>query len=219
MAWNGSGGKINDDKELTKPVEKPVEVKPVEGKEPGKRHLDAQGRLLITDEGLDLLTHFEGFHDKAYVDPVGVITIGWGTIKYPDGRKVKIGETCTREQAREWMFVDIWDDGAKYVRLFTVDAVENALTDRQFSALTSLTFNRGAGRFRDFISPYLNKGDMGGTLLAIKSLNWAIKDGQKTYLLGLDRRRWAEAYMFQGRDWREFDTVAKFQAFKNRGYK
>lgn len=212
-----------DDIKLPKDFEpKPapvVPIKPVPPKEPGKRHLDSQGRLLITDEGLDLITHFEGFHDKAYIDPVGVVTIGWGTIKYPDGRKVKMGETCTREQAREWMFVDIWDDGAKYVRAFTNDAIENALTDRQFSALASLVFNRGAGRYRDYIAPHINKGDMRATVLAIKSLNWAVKDGNKTYLLGLDRRRWAEARMFEGRDWREFDTVQKFTEFKNRGYK
>lgn len=215
MTWNGKNGRISEDA----PIKQPPQPEPSKPGEKGKRHLDAQGRLLITDEGLDLLTHFEGFHDKAYVDPVGIVTIGWGTIKYPNGQKVKMGDTCTREQAREWMFVDIWDDGAKYVRSFTVDAVENALTDRQFSALTSLTFNRGAGRFRDFISPHLNKGDMGGTVKAILSLNWAISNGARKYLLGLDRRRWAEAYMFQGKDWRAFDNIAKFQAFKNKGYR
>lgn len=194
---------------------KPVEKPPQEG----KRYLDKNGKLLVTQDGLELITHFEGYYPKAYVDPVGVVTIGWGTIKYPDGRKVKMGDTVTEDQARELLMHDIWDDGAKYVRSFLNDSVEAELTDAQFSALVSLTFNRGAGRFRDFIAVHLNKRDFTNTILAIKSLNWAIENGQRKYLLGLDRRRWAEARMFEGKNWREFDSIAKFQEFKKKGYR
>lgn len=185
----------------------------------GKRYLDKNGKLLITQDGLDMVTHFEGYYPKAYKDPVGIFTIGWGTIKYPDGSKVKMGDTVTEERARELLMHDIWDDGAKYVRAFTDDSVEKELTDAQFSALVSLTFNRGAGRYRDFIAVHLNRRDFTNTLQAIKELNWAISGGKRKYLLGLDRRRWAEARMFEGKDWREFDTIAKFQVFKNNGYR
>lgn len=184
-----------------------------------EKYLDSQGRLLINKDGMELVKHFESLFLDAYVDPVGVVTIGWGTIIYPSGKKVKIGDKCTREQAEEWLMLDLWGDGAKYVRAFTEDSIERELNDNQFSALVSLTYNRGAGRYRDFIAPHLNKRDFMNTQTAIISLNWSIKNDRRAYLLGLDRRRWAELRLFQGRDWREFDTVSKFTAFKNRGYK
>jgi GH24 family phage-related lysozyme (muramidase) len=43
----------------------------------------------ISSNCLDLIKKFEGLELDAYLDPVGVPTIGYGTIRYPDGRKVK----------------------------------------------------------------------------------------------------------------------------------
>lgn len=215
------GGSMNGDKKYdNRPEESPQSPQPEAPKQSGgKRYLDKQGRLLINEAGMQLVKAFEGYYPKAYVDPVGVITIGWGTIMYPNGKKVQKGDSCTEAEATEWLMHDLWDDGAKYVRSFTDDSVEAELNENQFSALVSLTYNRGGGRFRDFIAPHLNKRDFTQTLTAIKSLNWAISNGERKYLLGLDRRRWAEAYLFMGRDWRAFDTIAEFTAFKARGYK
>ena len=48
--------------------------------------------------GINIIKDFEGYMSKAYDDGVGVMTIGWGTTLYPDGTKVKEGDTCTKEQ-------------------------------------------------------------------------------------------------------------------------
>lgn len=186
---------------------------------PSVRHLDKSGKLLITQDGLELVKHFEGCHLKAYIDPVGVPTIAFGRIVYPDGRKVRMGDSCTQEQADEWLREDLWLEGAKYVRAFLNDEVESELNDAQLSALVSLTYNRGAGRFRDFVAVHLNRRDFTRGLQAMTELNWAIEDNKRRYLLGLDRRRWAERRLWEGRDWREFDTVSKFQSFKEKGYR
>jgi lysozyme len=225
--WNKLWG-IEEKQQKPKPV--PVEVpvtpkpsepgkpepKPVEPSEPsGKRYLDKNGKLITNQEGLELTKHFEGLFLKAYLDPVGVPTIAYGRIVYPNGKKVRMGDTCTEAEADAWLLEDMYGEGAKYVRAFLNDAVEGTLNDNEMSALTGFTFNRGAGRFRDIVAPHLNRGDKKAAVTALLSVNYA----GGGYLLGLDRRRWAEKMLFEGKDWRAFDTVAKFQKFKNAGYR
>ncbi|RZG35460.1 lysozyme, partial [Acinetobacter baumannii] len=60
-----------------------------------------------SDVGIDLITSFEGTRFKAYDDGVGVWTIGTGTTVYPNGVKVKQGDTCTPEQAKTYFKHDL----------------------------------------------------------------------------------------------------------------
>ena len=48
---------------------------------------------------INLVKTFESFFSKAYRCPAGVTTIGYGTIKYSNGKNVQLGETITKEQA------------------------------------------------------------------------------------------------------------------------
>lgn len=158
-------------------------------------------QLIINKAGFELVKHFEGCSLKAYLDSVKVPTIGWGRIVYPDGRKVKMGDTCTQQQADFWLFEDLEKEGARYVRSY----VKTPLNENQFSALTSFTYNRGAGRLRELVKIH---SDLAKGMLAY---NWAGADHK--YLEGLDRRRHAEVELFLGRDWRKLDSVAKFRKF------
>lgn len=176
---------------------------------------DSSGKFLINGEGLALVKHFEGCYLKAYLDSVKVPTIGWGTIVYPSGKKVKLGDTCTQAEADSWLLLQLYTEAAKYVRAYLTN--EDALSENAFSALVSFTYNRGAGRFRDYIAGHINNGDAPGAFAALREVNWAGTDHK--YLLGLDRRRWAEFYLATGKDWRAFDSVEKFKSFKARGYR
>lgn len=180
-------------------------------------YLDKNGKLLVNREGLLLIQHFEGCYLKAYRDSVGVPTIAWGRIVYPDGRKVQVGDTCTQAQADAWLLEDIYLEGAKYVRAYLDDSVETELNSNQFSSLAGFTYNRGAGRFRDYVASFINNRKFPQAMDSLVKINFA--GPNREYLLGLDRRRWAEKYLFEGHDWRAFDTVAKFKAFKANGYK
>ena len=55
----------------------------------------APGGKTTSDIGVDLISGFEGTRFTAYDDGVGVWTIGTGTTVYPNGVKVKQGDTCT----------------------------------------------------------------------------------------------------------------------------
>ncbi len=61
----------------------------------------------ISNKGIDLIKSFEGYYANAYLCPANVPTIGWGTIRYPNGQKVKMGDKCTIEQATTYLINDL----------------------------------------------------------------------------------------------------------------
>ena len=94
--------------------------------------------MKISEEGKDLIKLFEGVRLKAYKCSAGVPTIGFGNTYYPNGDKVKMGDTITLEQAR-----DLFDDLiVRYERIVNsklkVDVKQN-----EFDSLVSHTYNTG----------------------------------------------------------------------------
>lgn len=87
----------------------------------------------------EIIKEHEGLRLKAYPDPGsgGVpFTIGWGHTK-----GVKKGDTCTKEQAEQWLTEDMAEAYA------VVDkAVKVPLSEKQRDALCSFVFNVGPGR-------------------------------------------------------------------------
>lgn len=218
MGWTSKPEQLEGTPGTEKPVVKPAE--PAEPLKPAPKseetYSDNAGKFLINGVGLALCKHFEGFEPIARDDGFGTSTIAYGRIVYPDGRKVRDGERCTETEASVWLLHDLYAEGAKYVRSFLRDDIENALNENEFSALVDFTFNRGAGRFRDYVAPFLNKGDKAG---AMASLLTVVSAGSQKYVLGLDRRRWAEKMLFEGKDPTPFYSIEWFKAFKARGYK
>ncbi|MDU2407105.1 MAG: lysozyme [Acinetobacter junii] len=96
----------------------------------------------ISENGYSIIRDFEGFRADAYLDTGGVWTIGYGTIKYPNGVKVKKGDTCTRGQAELWLAND-----SKWVDACLDKYVKSKLTQNQFDALASFVYNVGETAF------------------------------------------------------------------------
>lgn len=65
-----------------------------------KNMLGIPESMSVSNKGVDLICGIRGQAFFAYDDGVGVWTIGFGTIKYPNGVRVKKGDTCTLDQAR-----------------------------------------------------------------------------------------------------------------------
>ena len=140
--------------------------------------------MKIGERGLALIKEFEGVRLAAYLDSVGVPTIGYGHTK-----DVQMGDTCTPEQANEWLREDC-EDAENCVN----SAVSVPLTECEFDALVSFVFNLGCGNFRK--STLLRKlldSDYDGA--AIEFRKWDKAGGQ--VLAGLTRRRLAEARLFE----------------------
>lgn len=99
--------------------------------------------MKLSEKGYTFLGKEEGIRLRAYLDPVGVPTIGYGNTFYQDGTKVKMGDTVTpcKANALFHSIVKEFEDGVnKYV---TSDINQN-----QFDALVSIAYNIGLGAFK-----------------------------------------------------------------------
>lgn len=155
----------------------------------------------INEAGLDLIKHFESCLKPtgrgtfaAYADPAHgwkVPTIGWGTIAYPDGIKVKQGDEITQEQADALLAWEVNEKAEGVRELVTVP-----LTQDQFSALVSFSYNVGLGNLkRSTLLKKLNAGEYNGAAMEFPKWNQAA--GQ--VLAGLTRRRFSEQRLFLSR--------------------
>ena len=137
----------------------------------------------ININGLNLVKHFEGFYDTAYVCPAGVLTIGYGHTKH-----VTTGQCISQEKADELLITDMQHASDAVTRTISVP-----LNDNQFDALTSFVFNCGAGALASStLARLLNQGDY---QCVPAQLNRWVKAGGKT-LPGLVKRRNAEGQLW-----------------------
>jgi len=144
----------------------------------------------INKAGRDLIKRFEGCKLKAYKCPAGVWTIGWGQTFYPDGTKIKEGDVITQERADE-LFDIIINDFAR----MTDALVKSDVTENNFAALVSFTFNVGTGNLKK--STLLKKVNANPKDPSIKAefMKWI--RANNVVLKGLVRRREAEAKLYE----------------------
>lgn len=142
----------------------------------------------VSPQGVDLICGFEGLELKAYDDGAGVCTIGYGTTIYPHGKAVQYGDTCTIEQAKNYMQYDL----RRFEQAVTA-AVNVPLNQNQFDALVSLSYNIGIGAFKNStLLKLLNASDYNA---ASHQFDVWIKAGGKT-VQGLVNRRAVEKLLF-----------------------
>lgn len=144
-------------------------------------------QMQYTQSGENLTEQFEGVRLSAYLDSVGVPTIGYG---HTSG--VHMGMTCTQEQANEWLMQDVQVAVNAVNRLVTVQ-----LTQNEFNALVDFTFNLGVGNLES--STLLKDLNAGNFEAAANQFElWDKAGGQ--VLAGLFRRRIAEKTEFNTPD-------------------
>lgn len=131
----------------------------------------------ISQEGLNLIKEFEGLYCNAYKCPAGVWTIGYG---HTEG--VYEGQVITPVQAEEMLRNDmlIYED--------QVNQVIGRLTQNEFDALVSFTYNCGQGCLKTLVA------NRDHTQIADALLLYNKAGGR--VLEGLVRRRQAERELF-----------------------
>ncbi|MGL5904757.1 MAG: lysozyme [Cetobacterium sp.] len=141
--------------------------------------------MKISQKGIDLIKSFEGLELKAYQCSAKVWTIGFGSTK-----GVVPGMQITEKEAEEMLKKDLI-----YFERWVEKLIEVELTQNQFDALVSFTYNLGEGALKNStLRKFLN--DKRYDLVPAQFLRWN-KAGGKV-LNGLTRRREAEAKMFRG---------------------
>lgn len=122
---------------------------------------------------------FEGYSGVAYMDIAGVPTIGYGTTK-----NVKMGDTITREDA----MLRLQADAAEHTKGM-VKCIKVPITQGEFDAYSSFTYNVGVGAFcRSTLNKKLNSGDYEGACREL--LKWTYAGGKQ--YPGLVKRRQEE---------------------------
>lgn len=147
--------------------------------------------MFLSKRGFDFIRQWEGLRLKAYKDGGGVWTVGYGHTKgvYP-------GQVITQDIANTLLIEDVW-----YFEQGVNDLVKVHLTQNQFDALVSFSFNVGLDIDEDTkaeglgdstLLRKLNSKDYVGA--ADEFLKWN-KDNGKV-VAGLTNRRKAERELF-----------------------
>lgn len=151
--------------------------------------------LSTSDEGLAMLTNFEGIVLHRYLDQAGVMTVGVGHALTPSEKAAgAYVEGITRAEAKELLRADV-ARAERHVRL----NVRVPLEQHQFDVLVSFTFNEGGGALEhSTLLAELNAGRYESVPLELP--RWRKRRDPETKLLvedaGLLARRRAEALVW-----------------------
>ena len=157
--------------------------------------------MKASEIALGLIKRFEGLKLEAYkpLPSEKYYTIGWGHY----GADVKMGMSITQKQAEEFLKGDI----KPVERLLNGMGIN--YTQNQFDALVDFIYNLGEGNFK--------KSTMYKNIVARKSdveitdqmVKWVNAGGRP--LLGLKKRRVAEANMFLGKTAYRVDNLGNIK--------
>lgn len=142
----------------------------------------------ISSNGISLIKQFEGLELTAYVDAVGVLTVGYGWTQPVDGVPIRRGMKIDQPTAERLLKTGV----VQYEQAVN-QLVKVKITQGQFDALVSFAYNLGIRSLStSTLLKKLNVGDYPGA--ANEFLKWN-KAGDRT-LVGLTRRREAERRLF-----------------------
>lgn len=142
---------------------------------------------MINDAGMKIIKECEGCALQAYQDQGGKWTIGYGST-----HDVYSGLRITQEDAEDRLVGDL-----RSVELMVNGLVHVPLNSNQLSALLSLVYNIGVGRFAAS-SLLINLNNLNYTQAAKDILLWdkVTINGVKSESPGLARRRQSEMELF-----------------------
>lgn len=144
--------------------------------------------MKISAKGIQLIQHFEGCYLDAYLCPANVWTIGYGHTGMVDGKQIQAGMKITQAKATELLREDMAEFEKHVMRLIDVP-----LTQSQFDALVSFSFNVGAGALqKSTLRKLLNQGKYQEVPAQLGRWNKA----NNKVLAGLTRRRKAEGVLW-----------------------
>ena len=141
----------------------------------------------VTQRGVELIKHFESFSSVIYICPAGYRTIGYGHL-VREAEIDKFKKLISEDEALKILEADILSACRSVLRLINVP-----LTDGQFDALVSFTFNLGGGALQcSSLRTKINRFEYKDAANEFPKWVWA--NGKK--LGGLIRRRAFEASVY-----------------------
>lgn len=144
----------------------------------------------VSQKGIDLIKKYEGLKTKAYICPAGKVTIGYGTTLYPNAEPVKMGDSCTPEQADKYLKTDLERRAA---------AIGNIpFNQNQIDAVLSFVYNVGMSNWNNSTLRKLAKNDPNDKNIRTEFYKWnkVRKNGSLVVENGLTKRRKEEADLY-----------------------
>lgn len=150
----------------------------------------------IDQQAINFCTYWECGGDpnnpkwlKAYKDSGGLPTIGVGCIQYPNGQKVKLGDTITPKQKDEYFAFESRNKVNKVIVLTRDD-----INQFQFNAIFDICFNIGTKSLQtSTLLKVLNK-NLNDRAIVKQFCAWRFDNGD--FVPGLLRRRMSAAYLY-----------------------
>jgi lysozyme len=154
----------------------------------------------VSPKAIKMISHHEGVRQNPYRCPAKLWTVGVGHVMFPEQGKLKIDQrdafTPPAEAMRKYSMEEVdailRADLARFEK-GVVTYCPVPLTQGQFDALVSFSFNVGLGTLqRSTLRQKVNRGDMAGA--AEELLKYCMAGGK--ILKGLQNRRIDERAMF-----------------------
>ena len=143
--------------------------------------------MQISKDGLDVICRYEGFSPIIYMCPAGYPTIGYGHL-VTEANKEQFLDGIDEDEGLELLRADV-ATAERAVRRW----IKVPLTQGQFDALVSFTFNLGGGALqRSTLRRKVNRQDHAE--VPAEFMKWVWAGGKK--LRGLVKRRQAEAKLY-----------------------
>lgn len=151
----------------------------------------------MSQNGLDLIKHFEGLHDgdkktpqlEPQLDCRGIPTLGWGAIYDAAGQRVTMQTPAIDMAEADALLARDTDRAAVAV----AKLITTPLKDGQFDALVDFVYNLGSGRLMaSTLRQVVNRGEV--DLAPPELMKWVYGGGVK--LPGLVKRRAAECELW-----------------------
>ena len=158
----------------------------------------AGGKLHNYDAAVKLIKEFEGVHLSAYPDPLhgwDVATIGYGTTRYPDGRKVQQGDKITVVEATDLLELEVERIAEK---LRSSVPFWGAMSGNKQCALISFAYNLGAGFYGSAGFETISKRLRDKDWAAVPTAMELYRNPGTNVEAGLLRRRRAEGRLWSG---------------------
>jgi len=141
----------------------------------------------ITDNGLKLITSFEGFSSTIYKDSASLPTIGYGHLILPQ-ELTSFESGITKSQAEVLLKADLQVAECAVSRLIKIPLSQN-----QFDSLVSFTFNLGSATLqRSTLRAKVNRAEHDS--VPVEFMRWVYAGGK--IISGLVKRRQVEASLY-----------------------
>lgn len=156
--------------------------------------------MKVSEKGLAFIAGHEGFVTRAYLDPAGIVTIGYGFTMRSRvfaaywlaraGRKLKLGDLISRTDADKVLARLLEEEYGAAVR----EAFPGGLPQPQFDAVASVAYNLGPRALKWKWAAALKRGDI---KTAARLLKKSGVTASGIFLEGLVNRRANEAALLE----------------------